>query len=162
MAKPPSPEGRVVACSNVAGGPVREFAAADIRFRPAGYGLLFEGDRCLLSLSAFTGKWDLPGGGIEPWETVEEGLVREYREETGLEVEVVRFCQFRDDFIAFFQRPFHSLRLFYEVRAANSRDLVPDRDELLDLRWWKVDELTDQLMHPADRRLVMDVHASRV
>lgn len=33
------------------------------------------------------GAWSLPGGALELGETIEQGIVREVREETGLEVE---------------------------------------------------------------------------
>ena len=36
------------------------------------------------------GKWSLPGGRLEPGETPETGVVREVREETGLDVTVIR------------------------------------------------------------------------
>ena len=36
------------------------------------------------------GRWSVPGGRIEPGETDQEAVIREVREETGLEVEVGR------------------------------------------------------------------------
>ena len=38
----------------------------------------------------FTGYWALTGGRVDPGETVEQTIVREVKEETGLDVEVVR------------------------------------------------------------------------
>jgi 8-oxo-dGTP diphosphatase len=38
----------------------------------------------------FVGYWAIPGGRVEPGETVEQTVVREAKEETGLDVSVVR------------------------------------------------------------------------
>jgi 8-oxo-dGTP diphosphatase len=37
----------------------------------------------------FRGYWALPGGRVEPKETVEQAVVREVKEETGLDVEIL-------------------------------------------------------------------------
>ncbi len=42
------------------------------------------------STPPFVGYWALPGGRSEPGETAEQTVLRETKEETGLEVEVVR------------------------------------------------------------------------
>jgi 8-oxo-dGTP diphosphatase len=38
----------------------------------------------------FIGYWALPGGRIDPDETIEQTIIREVKEETGLETEIVR------------------------------------------------------------------------
>jgi 8-oxo-dGTP diphosphatase len=53
----------------------------------------FSQDRILLikrNTVPFKGYWGLPGGRMDPGETVEQTVVREVKEETGLDVEVVR------------------------------------------------------------------------
>ena len=44
----------------------------------------------LLTRRSDNGRWCLPGGGMDPGESVEETCIREVLEETGLEVEVTR------------------------------------------------------------------------
>ncbi len=46
----------------------------------------------LLTKRADNGLWCLPGGGVDPGESVEETIVREVREETGLTVRVLRLA----------------------------------------------------------------------
>jgi 8-oxo-dGTP diphosphatase len=42
------------------------------------------------------GQWSLPGGGLELGESLEAGLIREVREETGLTVEIVELVELLD------------------------------------------------------------------
>ena len=52
----------------------------------------FPNNRILLIKRAtvpFRGYWALPGGKVDAGETVEETVVREVKEETGIEVEIV-------------------------------------------------------------------------
>ena len=53
--------------------------------RVAAYGLARDDDRLLL-VQIGSGEWMLPGGGVEHGEHPEQALVREWREETGLDV----------------------------------------------------------------------------
>jgi 8-oxo-dGTP diphosphatase len=57
-------------------------------FRIAVSALIFEEGRVLLAHRRDIDWWNLPGGGMEVGETVDEALCREVAEETGLEVEV--------------------------------------------------------------------------
>lgn len=59
-------------------------------FRIGVYALIFDDGRVLLAHRRDINWWNLPGGGMEIGETVEEAMRREVREETGLEVQVER------------------------------------------------------------------------
>ncbi|GGK81665.1 NUDIX domain-containing protein [Rufibacter glacialis] len=56
--------------------------------------------------------WMPPGGGLDFGEKVKDCLVREFREETGLEVEVGRFLYLNE----FLRSPLHAIELFFEVK----------------------------------------------
>jgi 8-oxo-dGTP diphosphatase len=59
-------------------------------FRIGVFAIIMHDGRVLLARRRDIGWWNLPGGGMERGETVDEALRREVREEIGLEVAIVR------------------------------------------------------------------------
>lgn len=55
------------------------------------------GNKVLLTKRADNGQWCLPGGGVDPGETVEEACLREIDEETGLKARVIRLLGIYSD-----------------------------------------------------------------
>ncbi|WP_058235230.1 NUDIX hydrolase [Devriesea agamarum] len=58
--------------------------------RLAAYGVIVRDQQILLArwVGAGSPRWTLPGGGVELDETLEEGVIREIREETGYQAEL--------------------------------------------------------------------------
>jgi mutator protein MutT len=67
-------------------------------FRPSVYAILVNHNKILLVNTRRTGKYFFPGGAVEIGESLEVALQREVREETGLEIEVGEFFQFKENF----------------------------------------------------------------
>lgn len=95
--------------------------------RPTVYGIIPNDGTILLVSTRHTGKYHLPGGGIEPGERMEEALKREVREETGIEIEVGQFVRFKEEFFYYdpLDKAFHSFLFFYVCRP-KTFDLVDD------------------------------------
>lgn len=65
-------------------------ASSKAQFRIGVFGVIIEDGKVLLALRRDIDWWNLPGGGMELGETVDEALQREVLEETGLQVRVGR------------------------------------------------------------------------
>ena len=99
------------------------------------------------SPSGLGGKWEFPGGTIEPGENPEQCLARELREELGIESEV-------GEFIARSRVSTNDLRLellAFRVRSFRGEARASVHDEL---RWVEPRELSSFDLAEADRRLL--------
>ncbi|MFG2091130.1 MULTISPECIES: NUDIX hydrolase [unclassified Spirillospora] len=90
--------------------------------------------------------WGLPGGYVNAGERLEDGVAREIREETSLEVAVSG----RPVGLASGFR--HRVEAYYEARVTGGR-LELDAAEILEARWYASDELPDE-MSPRLRTLI--------
>lgn len=111
------------------------------------------GDRdVLLHRRADDGRWSPPGGILEPGEQPAQAVVREVREETGLEVEVERLVSMvgEDPYTYPNGDRVQILDLAFQCRVVGG---APDAggDETLEVRWFPLDALPDMPPRILDR-----------
>jgi len=85
-------------------------------------------------------KWDLPGGGIEPKERLLDGLKREIKEETGLDVigRPTKICKFTEYFYDIDSgQGWESTRHFYEVSHKGNPIMDGNYEDIVDARYFK-------------------------
>ncbi len=94
------------------------------------------------------GKWEFPGGKLEPGETEQACLERELMEELGIEVTVGDFVQ---DSMYRYERGEILLRAYHVSRTGGEIRLTV-HDEV---RWVPVEALPQMDLTPADRPIAM-------
>ncbi len=87
----------------------------------------------------FQGYWALPGGFLDMGETIEDTLVREMKEETGLDVEIVKV-------VGVFSRPDRDPRgqtvsTAFHVKLKDENQEPVAGDDAADFRFFSLDEL---------------------
>lgn len=108
--------------------------------------------------------WALPGGGHEPGESISDTVVREVREETGIDVQVV-------DLVGIYTDPRHVMgyddgevrqqfSICFHARPVGGS--LTTSEESKEVRWVTPDELDHLSIHPSMRlRITHGLDASR-
>ncbi|MGY8827714.1 MAG: NUDIX domain-containing protein [Candidatus Latescibacterota bacterium] len=104
------------------------------------------------------GKLNLPGGHLNEGEELQDGVRREVREETGLEVAI-------EDLVGLYTglgEP-HYLHLVFTARVEGGQ-LMPQQGEIIECQWLWADELfergEEEILNPNKLRVILqDYHA---
>lgn len=126
--------------------------------------LIYQDDRILLierGNPPLAGYWSLPGGGVESGERLEDAIIREVFEETGLRVET-------DSLATVFERimpdaadrcEYHYVLVDFYCRITGG-DLQPGTDSR-DARWFEVSSLDSLLLTEGTREVVQSCSVHR-
>jgi 8-oxo-dGTP diphosphatase len=95
------------------------------------------------------GLWEFPGGKVEPGETPEQTVVRELREEIGVETQIP--CLAPLTFASHEYETFHLLMPLYVCRRFTG---TPKPIEVAAIKWVRPNRLRDYPMPPADAPLI--------
>ena len=95
------------------------------------------------------GLWEFPGGKVEPGETPEATVVRELREELGIETKPA--CLAPLTFASHAYDDFHLLMPLFVCRRYWG---IPEAREGQTIRWVRAKQLRDYPMPPADEPLI--------
>ncbi len=120
-----------------------------VNWRISVYGIAVnDRDEVLAVRAHATGLWELPGGGVEISEKIEDCLRREVHEESGYEVSaVIDQPKVRQEF--FYRRSKkafqHSLRFYYPIEIADTKQdpHVINPEEVTEVKWLPINDLQE-------------------
>jgi ADP-ribose pyrophosphatase YjhB (NUDIX family) len=98
--------------------------------------------------------WVIPGGYVNPDETVKQAVVREVREETGLEILPTKFVGVYDDFFSENDEPIHHIIAAYEAIAIGGRIIITK--EATEYAWMDSEEVLSSPQVPDIFKRIID------
>jgi ADP-ribose pyrophosphatase len=106
--------------------------------------LILQGDKLLLvkrGAEPGFGKWSIPGGLVELGENVRDAMMREVKEEVGLDVEAVKLMDVFDSVTLDSDRrvQYHFVVVNFLVRVVGGE--VKTASDILEAKWVPVDEV---------------------
>ena len=132
----------------------RQQQDSEARFRVATFAIIERDGKYLLARRRDIGWWNLPGGGLEYGETVDEGLAREVMEEIGVTVVIERV-------VGIYSKPRkNEVVIAFLCHLAPGTSEPATSDEVSEVGWFTADTLPDKLL-PKHRQRLIDALAGR-
>ena len=101
---------------------------------------------------AMAGRWEFPGGKIEPGETPEQAVVRELREELSVEP-----CERCLPPFAFVSHPYDDFHIVMPLFLCRTWDGFARPLEGQEIAWVRKEKLGEYRLSPADRSLAAEI-----
>lgn len=130
----------------------------NFKFRPSAYGVLRDGNKVLVQRHKLLSKYGFPGGGIKINESISEGLVREYEEETGLKIQVGKLLGISEDFFTFKATDIHGILIYYEVKKVGGK-ILPNGNgqDTGEVKFMKIDDFAEKNASRSQWKFIRDL-----
>ena len=101
--------------------------------------------------------WLVPGGGVDWGESLEDALIREYKEETNLDIEVKDFLFFSETISP--DKNKHVINLYFLVKIKNDSETMKIGNEtnLSDLKYVSKEEIQNIKLYPNIKEQLMKI-----
>ncbi|MEH7885681.1 NUDIX hydrolase [Bacillus sp. JJ1609] len=98
------------------------------------YALIYlEDEKKILMVNNVGSGWSLPGGAVEPGETLEQAVVREANEETGLILEAVNIVAINEMFQE--DKGVHAVFFTFNTKIIGGDIAINDAAEISEIKW---------------------------
>lgn len=129
---------------------LKEFIGQDVP-RVAVAVVVYKEDKVLMGkriASHGTGSWQLPGGHLDFFETIEDCARREVFEETGIFIKNLRYRAFTNDFFEEERKHYVTLFIFADYDGGILRNKEPDKCQIWE--WFDCKQLPKPLFSPIE------------
>lgn len=112
------------------------------------YALIYNEDRKeILMVNNQGSSWSLPGGAVEKGESLEQAVIRETKEETGLTIGIESILAVNEAF--FKEKGHHAIFITFKAKIIKGEISIQDENEILGIEWVGI-QRADELMpyHP--------------
>ncbi|EES91158.1 NUDIX domain-containing protein [Clostridium botulinum] len=89
------------------------------------------------------GHWSIPGGKVEMFETIEEAIIREVKEETDIDIEIVRILTVTNHIIS--QEKEHWVAPTFLAKIIKGQAKNIEFQKHKDIGWFSIEELPDNI-----------------
>lgn len=116
-------------------------------------GLVVNDEDEILLINSPRRGWEYPGGMVEPKESLQDALMREIREETGVEIEIVGFvgvCKNVENDI---------VNIDFICKYISGQ--LKTSEESLEVKWFKAKEAVDKVTFPLTRKRLLNMISGR-
>ena len=89
------------------------------------------------------GYWSQPGGGVEFGETIKEAIVREIKEEVGVEIELIKFLSYTDQ--NYLSKNEHWVSISYLAKIISGEPTNMEPEKHAQMKWFSLSDLPKKL-----------------